>query len=229
MEGRYQIFVLYLRDHCDCAGVWQPSFKLFEVITGFRIDQKDFLEKVNIGRERIIPLKNGKWWISGFVEDQSQTNIINTSNNAHKGIKRSLDFNEAPYLSMGYKLGARDESENVVSPTRKGREGKGSIHDHEEDRCKEETINPVEPDHFFTFWHNYPKKVGKADAAKAWKKIPEPKTTLVKIINALEWQRKSDQWTKDHGQFIPNPSTYLNQGRWEDEPVLQETTESEFV
>lgn len=27
----------------------------------------------------------------------------------------------------------------------------------------------------------------------------------------------SDAWTKDGGQFVPNPATYLNQRRWEDE------------
>jgi transcription elongation factor len=37
-------------------------------------------------------------------------------------------------------------------------------------------------------------------------------------MKALEWQRKCDQWTKDNGQFVPNPETWLNQGRWNDEP-----------
>jgi len=35
---------------------------------------------------------------------------------------------------------------------------------------------------------------------------------------AIERQKSSRQWTKDDGQYIPNPSTWLNQERWEDEP-----------
>lgn len=70
---------------------------------------------------------------------------------------------------------------------------------------------------FDEFWLAYPKKVGKDAAWRAWKKLREPKTTLRSILQALDWQRDSEQWTKDGGQYIPNPATYLNQGRWQDE------------
>lgn len=70
---------------------------------------------------------------------------------------------------------------------------------------------------FNTFWKAYPKKIGKDAALKAWKKIPRPAETIPLILTALEWQKASLDWTKENGQFIPNPSTYLNQGRWKDE------------
>jgi len=70
---------------------------------------------------------------------------------------------------------------------------------------------------FDEFWSEYPKKVGKEAARKAWQKHnPDLKT----VKDALSWQRVSDQWLKDGGQFIPNPSTYLNQNRWLDEKPL---------
>lgn len=73
---------------------------------------------------------------------------------------------------------------------------------------------------FVTFWGEYPKKTGKDDAWKAWQKAKPP---IADVMNSLHWQKKSDQWLKDNGQFIPNPSTYINQGRWKDEkPVVQE-------
>ena len=40
---------------------------------------------------------------------------------------------------------------------------------------------------------------------------------LETLLSAVEKQKKSEQWTKNDGQFIPNPSTWLNQGRWDDE------------
>jgi hypothetical protein len=67
---------------------------------------------------------------------------------------------------------------------------------------------------FDQFWNVYPKKVGKTDARKAFAKVEMPVEIL---INAVQKQKASAQWTKDGGQFIPNPSTWLNQGRWEDE------------
>ena len=72
---------------------------------------------------------------------------------------------------------------------------------------------------FTEFWTLYPKKVGKGAAYAAWKKLPTKNENLKKIKSALLWQIKSEQWTRDNGQYIPNPSTYLNQKRWLDEPM----------
>ena len=72
---------------------------------------------------------------------------------------------------------------------------------------------------FEEFWQAYPKKVGKTAAQKAWSKLKSHKNSLELIKDALKWQRVSDQWTKENGQFIPNPATYLNQGRWLDTPI----------
>jgi hypothetical protein len=71
---------------------------------------------------------------------------------------------------------------------------------------------------FELFWKSYPKKTGKKAAIKAFKKarksgLPEI-DTLVAII---ERQSASGQWKRDNGQYIPNPTTWLNQGRWDDE------------
>jgi hypothetical protein len=71
---------------------------------------------------------------------------------------------------------------------------------------------------FDVFWNYYPKKVGKEAARKSWDKM---KPMLNDVLGALHWQVESDQWSKSNGQFIPNPATYLNQGRWQDEKPLE--------
>lgn len=68
---------------------------------------------------------------------------------------------------------------------------------------------------FKTFWNQYPKRVGKGEAERAWKKNgceSDAKT----INDALLQQR--DFLLRDDGKFIPNPATWLNQHRWQDEP-----------
>jgi len=107
LDGKYQLFVHYLRDHCDHAGVWQPAFKLFEKISGFRIDGNEFLTAVNSDSIRILVLENGKWWITGFIEDQYKTKDLTDTINPHKGIINSLHFNKVPYKSYGYKITLR--------------------------------------------------------------------------------------------------------------------------
>ena len=70
---------------------------------------------------------------------------------------------------------------------------------------------------FENFWKAYPKKVGKDAASKAFAKRKPDDKLLKEILQAVELQKVSDQWTKDGGQYIPNPATWLNQGRWMDE------------
>jgi len=71
---------------------------------------------------------------------------------------------------------------------------------------------------FDEFWIAYPRKIGKGAAKKAWSRI-KPTTELhSKILTAIAQQKSSSQWKCDGGQYIPNPLTWLNQMRWEDEP-----------
>jgi hypothetical protein len=79
------------------------------------------------------------------------------------------------------------------------------------------TSKVTQSDQFDQFWAIYPKKVGKKAALNIWTRLKPDKDLLEQILRAVEKQKKLDQWTKDGGQFIPNPATWLNQCRWEDE------------
>jgi hypothetical protein len=70
---------------------------------------------------------------------------------------------------------------------------------------------------FLAFWAAYPKKVGKDAAHASWKKRAGDRPSIVEIIAAISKQRVTDQWQKDGGQYVPNPATWINQGRWADE------------
>ena len=69
---------------------------------------------------------------------------------------------------------------------------------------------------FDEFWIAYPRKVGKADAKKAWIKTKSERPDLQNILKAIRKQCQSQEWQKERGSFIPHPSTWLNQGRWDD-------------
>lgn len=79
---------------------------------------------------------------------------------------------------------------------------------------------------FETFWQYYPKKVGKKEAFKAWEKAKD-KPEIGNIILSLDLAKQSEQWKKENGQFIPNPATWLNHGRWADEPIRKPLTTME--
>jgi hypothetical protein len=91
----------------------------------------------------------------------------------------------------------------------------------EEKQVKEKSKTENKQQEYFSiFWASYPKKVGKGAAEKSWKKIKPTKDLLEKMLNAIETAKQSMQWNKDNGQYIPNPATWLNQKRWEDEIII---------
>lgn len=65
---------------------------------------------------------------------------------------------------------------------------------------------------FDEFWLLYPAKKAKAEAKKKFNRL-KPSEQLSAIANL-----KTRKWPDDH-QFIPHPTTYINQKRWEDEVV----------
>ena len=70
---------------------------------------------------------------------------------------------------------------------------------------------------FDRFWAAYPRHVNKQGAMRAFEKLKPTEELLEKMIAAIGKQIESEQWTKDNGQYIPHPQTWLNGKRWEDE------------
>ena len=79
------------------------------------------------------------------------------------------------------------------------------------------TKKDIYPILFDTFWQAYPKKVGKADALKAFAKLKPDNELMQTILAAIARWSKTDQWSKDNRQYVPMPATYIRGRRWEDE------------
>lgn len=67
---------------------------------------------------------------------------------------------------------------------------------------------------FDAFWKAYPKKQGKGYAEKAWREMKPP---LDQVLEALDKQKRSAEWKKDNGQYIPYPAKWLKGKYWENE------------
>lgn len=74
-------------------------------------------------------------------------------------------------------------------------------------------------DDFDTFWAAYPRRQAKGDARKAWQQTAAIRPPIDEVLKAILAHRRSEQWRKDGGQFIPMPATWLRQERWEDAPA----------
>jgi len=78
---------------------------------------------------------------------------------------------------------------------------------------------------FENFWKHYPSKTGKGYAFTCWVKINPSEKLQRTILAKVKEQQKSQKWLEG---YIPNPSTYLNQSRWEDEVEVKQNEEEKL-
>ena len=74
---------------------------------------------------------------------------------------------------------------------------------------------------FDTFWKAYPYKSNKKGAKVSFKRIKNLKEEFPLIMQALERFKQSAKWTKQNGEFIPLPTTWINQERWNDKNEME--------
>jgi hypothetical protein len=101
--------------------------------------------------------------------------------------------------------------------------------DHIQERIKKDkeikhtcssVLSPDLQKSFSLFWSAYPKHQAKLNAEKSWLKLSPENGLVEKICECIERYKKTHDWIKDNGQFIPMPATWLNQRRWEDETTI---------
>ena len=150
------------------------------------------------GLRRIIPFtKDGEkyYYIPKFIEHQ-------------KVDKPSKNRNPLPPEDIE----SRVSRETVASDSRES-----SDETETETEFKQKQKQTPCSNGFEAFWQAYPRKIGKAKAEQAWRTKNGSRPPIEKIIEKLEELKKSEQWTKDSGQFIPHPTTWINRGGWDDE------------
>jgi hypothetical protein len=91
-------------------------------------------------------------------------------------------------------------------------------------KSQDRTVNSISlvganGDNFAAFWSRYPRKVGRKKALETWKKLRPSAELVDRMLRTLEWQVRTAKWLEAGGQYIPHPTTWLNEGRWDDEPV----------
>lgn len=86
------------------------------------------------------------------------------------------------------------------------------------------SIDPFAPktpdDGFAEFWAAYPCKVKKVEAARSWARLKPSAELQARILAAIEVQKRWEKWTKEQGQFIPQPANWLEGRQWEDEGII---------
>lgn len=83
-------------------------------------------------------------------------------------------------------------------------------------RAAPKPTDMADPD-FDAWWALYPRKVAKDEARKAWRRITKKDAPEALTAGLRRWLASAD-WAGTERQYLPHPATWLNGGRWKDEP-----------
>lgn len=75
---------------------------------------------------------------------------------------------------------------------------------------------------FREFVDSYPKPVNEYEAYRAWVSLNMNADLYAKLMAGLSDWKKSEQWTKNNGQYITNAITFLRERRWETRPPQEQ-------
>jgi hypothetical protein len=96
---------------------------------------------------------------------------------------------------------------------------KRTTSEHKQEVKKEK--NNTYSEEFLNFYEEYPRRVDKSGAWKAWEKCNGNRPEIDLLLEILSRHKKTDQWTRDDGKYIPYPATWINKRRWEDEVEVE--------
>lgn len=132
---------------------------------------------------------------------------------AFRFMKGGIDRNEklsAIRAEAGSKGGQASASKRKQKEANASKNQQNSINNNND-------INNDNDNKFSRFWDAYPRKVAKPDARKKFERLNPDDELLKSMLAAIEKSKGSEQWTKDGGQYIPYPATWLYHRRWEDD------------
>ena len=105
----------------------------------------------------------------------------------------SVPFEEGPYPIASEDVAPKGAAKKRAAPRRAG------------------------PGRFDEWWQVYPRHIARKDAEVAWASLAPSDELINRIITATMAQAQTDAWTKDRGEFVPYPATWLRAERWNDQ------------
>jgi len=125
-----------------------------------------------------------------------------------------LHPNGKPEESQPADVSGRDEGlpDTNAGPTGQNAQATPYI---EEEPLKKNPLTPKPS--FDEFWKVYPRRAGKQAAAAKWVQLGKKGIDLHAVLEGA--RRFAADPNLPEQQFIPHPITWLNQGRWEDDPL----------
>lgn len=206
-----KLLFLFVIDNCNNAGFWEEDKDYACYATGISPDD---YEGAKEGLTRGLVGAHGWLWVRRFLKHQKNVNL-NPQNNAHIQIISLISEQLNRFSGIAEFDQFLAPHQGLISPIGKVEVKVTVKKDGEVQERKGALIAG-----FTEFWGAYPKRKAKGEAEKAWLSM-RGSDHLDDILAGIASSRKTDQWQKDGGKYIPNPATWLRSRGWEDsnEPI----------
>lgn len=103
MPRDYRDFWLYIKDDCNHAGIWRPKVAGFNKMYDCTVSLKEALKYFNKDRieeeRRVEVLRNGRWFLCGFIPFQYGLRL-NLGSPMHRSVYELLSANEVSLTSI---------------------------------------------------------------------------------------------------------------------------------
>ena len=203
----------------------QRDFKGIWITREVWLDKRlNALEKVILAEIDSLDGENGCWASNQYLADFCQCSTTKVSTAVSKlialGYIEKQDFDgRTRILKSRLSKNERQTFKKCEADPQKMKANK------QDNKVKEYQSTPEAPSGgdaqkngaqalFEEFWREYPRKVDKQGAQRAFLRIKDVEKIAPEIMAALASCKRSEQWTKEGGQFIPHPTTWIRQERW---------------
>lgn len=221
LSPKHKALYIHLLCSCDIAGVFEVNYRIMSAFVNDAITEEDVFGAFG-NRVKPLMMNNGtKGIIVDFVSFQCGGEL-NCRVKAHMSIIRRLnelqltpeDLNEM----ANHKFIVNDLlTQSMTSAIEEKRK---------EEKVKKGIENEQNELMFERFWAAYPrhdsKKIAKSKFMSIMNKAKNKELLIQEMLASISVSKQSEQWTKNGGQFIPMPSTWLNQERWNDTGIVKE-------
>jgi len=226
-EDKYMYLYLLTNPHTNICGCYEVSVKQISRQTGYNEESVErILDRMERAHKVICYCKATKemlifnwgrynWTKSDKLIKPISAAIEQIKHKPFQSYVRLLyeNIDNIHTVSIPYPYGMDTTVTVSVTDTVPGTVQDKPLKVPKELKPKRAGVHPM----FDTFWQAYPKRIAKAKAEEAFSKLNPDEELMKVMLAALKAWSKTDQWTKESGQFVPNPTTWINQRRWEDE------------
>jgi hypothetical protein len=214
MPNEAQVLYFHLCMNADDDGIVEA----YTILKQIGVPEDNF--RVLIARQFVVPLNEDD---VTFILDWHEHNLIRPDRKVDS-IYKELLVRVVPHAHLIEQKPRADTGKPTGRPVDNQWTAQVRLGEVRLGEGKDTDSVPYAPE-FLTFWEAYPKKTGKGEAWKSWQKLRPSKSLAEKITAAVRQQAASNKaWKREEGRFIPNPATFLNQRRWEDEQTTTAVT-----